>query len=183
MSGGRPRTPIGAYGAIALRPSRAGAGVVAETRYRDVDGRLRKVTATDRTARQATALLNQRLVDRRGYGSAGQLRLASPLGDLAELWLADLEAQDISETTKQGYRDTLGSTCARPSSTTPSASSPPAGWSATCATSAPSPTPRRAASAPCSTCCSGTRCATTPSPGNPVEGPFSSADPRAPHAP
>ena len=42
----RPRTPVGAYGAIAVR--RRGERVIAETRIRDADGRIRhsKVTCS-----------------------------------------------------------------------------------------------------------------------------------------
>jgi hypothetical protein len=35
------------------------------------------------------------------------LSLASPFGDLAELWLADLALRDIAESTKDNYRDDL----------------------------------------------------------------------------
>ena len=40
MRTGRPRTPIGTHGAINTR--RDGVSVVAETRVRDLDGRLRQ---------------------------------------------------------------------------------------------------------------------------------------------
>ena len=43
MSGGRPRTAIGTYGAVYVM--RKADRCVAETRFRDIDGRLRKVTA------------------------------------------------------------------------------------------------------------------------------------------
>ena len=35
------------------------------------------------------------------------LSLSSPFGDLAQLWLDDLEVRDISEGTKDNYRDDL----------------------------------------------------------------------------
>jgi len=44
---------------------------------------------------------------RSGYGAGGVLSVSSPFGDLAELWLADLELREISENTKQNYRDGL----------------------------------------------------------------------------
>ena len=105
MTGGRPRTPIGAYGDISYRQS--GTGVCAYTRFRDLDGRLRLVQATARSQRAAVGLLKERLLTRPGHGSGGQLRLASSFGDLCALWLADLEVQDINEGTKQNYRDDL----------------------------------------------------------------------------
>jgi hypothetical protein len=51
MRTGRPRTPIGTHGAINTR--REGGRVVAETRVRDLDGRLRQVRATGPTAASA----------------------------------------------------------------------------------------------------------------------------------
>jgi integrase len=103
---GRPRTAIGTYGSISV--SRARMKVfVAHTRFRDADGRLREVTASATTRNRAIAELKERLQRRPGYGQGGQLSLRSPFGDLAELWLAELEQRDISEGTKDNYRDDL----------------------------------------------------------------------------
>jgi hypothetical protein len=49
MRTGRPRTPIGTHGAINTR--REGRRVVAETRVRDLDGRLRQVRGTSQLRR------------------------------------------------------------------------------------------------------------------------------------
>jgi integrase len=103
MSGGRPRTAIGTYGAVYVM--RTADRYTAETRFRDVDGRLRKVTATAGSASAAKALLKERLLNRTGYGSGGQLSLASPFGDLVALWLADLDLRELAEGTKDSYRD------------------------------------------------------------------------------
>lgn len=100
---GRPRTTIGTYGAVYVM--RNGDRCVAETRFRDLDGRLRKVTATAGSPAAARALLKERLLNRVGYGSGGVLSLASPFGDLVALWLADLEFRQLAEGTKQNYRD------------------------------------------------------------------------------
>lgn len=78
VSGGRPRTAIGTYGVIGVRMK--GRRYLAETRYRDLDGRLRKVAATAGSRSAAQALLKERLVDWTGYGSGGVLSLASPFG-------------------------------------------------------------------------------------------------------
>jgi integrase len=102
---GRPRTPIGTFGDV--RVTDLGGRFQAMARYRDLDGRLRKVTAVASSQRRARARLQERLVDRAGYGSGGLLSVASPFGDLCELWLQDLELRDISEGTKQNYRDDL----------------------------------------------------------------------------
>jgi integrase len=103
MAGGRPRTAIGTYGAIYVM--RKADRCVAETRFRDADGRLRKVTATAASPAMAKALLKQRLLNRAGYGSGGVLSLASPFGDLVALWLADLELRELADGTKDSYRD------------------------------------------------------------------------------
>jgi integrase len=105
MSGGRPRTAIGTYGTINVK--RRGRGYVARTRFRDLDGRLRDVTATAGTRSLAQAELKERLLHRPGYGSGGMLALSSPFGQLADLWLADLELRQLADKTKDGYRDTL----------------------------------------------------------------------------
>ena len=102
---GRPRTAIGTYGRV--RVTRVGRRYRAETRYRDVDGQLRKVKASGGSRAGASSLLKQRLQSRPGYGSGGLLNLTSPFGDLAELWLADLQLREISEGTKNNYRDDL----------------------------------------------------------------------------
>jgi len=105
MSRGRPRTAMGTFGGVHL--TGLGGRYRALTRFRDMDGRLRKVSATARSRRAAEALLKERLLTRAGYGHGELLSLASPFGDLAELWLADLELRDISENTKENYRDDL----------------------------------------------------------------------------
>jgi hypothetical protein len=105
MSGGRPRTAIGTYGEILVTPTAR--GFCAFARFRDLDGRLRPVQATARSQRAAVSLLKERMISRPGYGSGGLLRLSSPFGDLCELWLKDLEGQDLSEGTKENYRDDL----------------------------------------------------------------------------
>lgn len=103
MSGGRPRTAIGTYGAVYVMPRVD--RCVAETRFRDLDGRLRKVTATASSPSAAKALLKERLLDRAGYGSGGQLSLSSSFGDLVALWLADLDLRELAAGTKESYRD------------------------------------------------------------------------------
>lgn len=103
---GRPRTVIGTFGEVQVRHIATGR-YRASTRYRDVDGRLRRVMATGSNAKAASSLLKGRLVDRRGYGSGGVLSLSSPFGDLVELWLGDLDSRDLAANTKENYRDDL----------------------------------------------------------------------------
>jgi integrase len=102
---GRPRTPIGTFGEIGLRD--LGGRYRATARFRDLDGRLRRVTAVAPTRRGAQALLKERLAGRAGYGSGGVLAVSSGFDELCELWLADLDLRNISEGTKQNYCDDL----------------------------------------------------------------------------
>ena len=105
MRTGRPRTPIGTHGAINTR--RDGGRVVAETRVRDLDGRLRQVRATGPTAAAARTQLLERLRDRPTLPSAGVLRPTSSFANLADLWLADLELRELAANTKESYRTCL----------------------------------------------------------------------------
>jgi hypothetical protein len=105
MRTGRPRTPIGTHGAINTR--REAGRVVAETRVRDLDGRLRQVRATGPTAAAARARLLERVRERPALPSAGVLRPTSSFADLADLWLADLELRDLAGNTKENYRTCL----------------------------------------------------------------------------
>jgi integrase len=99
----RPRTPVGAYGSIAVR--RRGDRVIAETRIRDADGRTRHVRVAAGTAAQARQVLKERLLDRPTFGSTRVLTPRSSFADLAEMWLADLDIQRLADGTKQNYRD------------------------------------------------------------------------------
>ncbi|MDQ4115094.1 MAG: hypothetical protein M3306_28985 [Actinomycetota bacterium] len=107
MRTGRPRTPIGTRGAINTR--RNGDRVVAETRIRDLDGRLRQGRASGPTAAAARTRLMERIRERPSLPSSGVLRPTSSFADLADLWLADLELRDLAVNTKENYR-----TCLRP---------------------------------------------------------------------
>ncbi len=105
MRTGRPRTPIGTYGAINTR--REGGRAVAETRVRDLDGRLRQVRASGPTAAAARTRLLERIRERPSLPSGGVLRPTSPFADLADLWLADLALRDLAGNTKENYRACL----------------------------------------------------------------------------
>jgi len=105
VSRGRPRTAIGTFGQITVTD--LGGRYRAVTRVRDLDGRLRRVTANGPTPRTAQARLKVRLAERPGHGSGGVLDPSSGFDALCELWLADLALRDISEGTKQNYRDDL----------------------------------------------------------------------------
>lgn len=95
-----------AYGTVKTR--RCGKGVwLAETRVRDADGRLRQVRVRGASANRAIALLKKRLLTRPAFGAAGVLRPDSAFNDLADLWLEDLEIQDLAHRTREAYQDRL----------------------------------------------------------------------------
>ena len=60
---GRPRTPIGTFGELEFTTLENGK-VQARTRYRDWDGKLRRVQATARTQRSAEFALKAKLAER-----------------------------------------------------------------------------------------------------------------------
>jgi integrase len=103
---GRPRTPIGTFGTVSTR--RRGSRVTAETRFRDADGGLRRVTASAPSAAAARRRLQEKLLTRAAEGHGGaELRAASSFADLANEWLSDLDLRELAAGTKQLYRDHL----------------------------------------------------------------------------
>ncbi len=103
---GRPRTPIGTFGAVNTR--RRGSRVTAETRFRDADGRLRRVTASAPSAAAARRRLQEKLLARASDGhGGGELRASSSFADLSNEWLSDLDLRELRDGTKQLYRDHL----------------------------------------------------------------------------
>ncbi len=100
---GRPRTPIGTSGAVSTR--RRGKSVMAEARFRDADGWLRRVSTSAPSAAAARRRLSEKLLSRPGYGNRGQLHPSSSFAELADLWLADLELRELAEGTRHGYRE------------------------------------------------------------------------------
>lgn len=68
---------------------------------------MRKVTGAARTDSAARARLKQRMLERPNRGSGGLLDLTNFFRDLAELWLEDLKLQNLSEGTKENYREDL----------------------------------------------------------------------------
>lgn len=105
MRGGRPRTAIGTYGVIHVRPE--GRNHVASTRVRDQDGKLRRVTATGCSASRATALLKERILERPQFGSGAALDPTSRFGRLVDLWVAELKTRAVADATRDRYGDAL----------------------------------------------------------------------------
>ena len=79
MNAGRPQTAILTYGTIGIRPR--GRSYIATARYRDADGRLRLATASGASRSAAQARLEERMLNRAGYGNRGVLALTNSLMD------------------------------------------------------------------------------------------------------
>lgn len=104
MSGtGRPRTPVGTFGAITFR--KEGARFVAGTRYRDWDGRLRRIEATGPTRHSAERAVKERIAERtETEGASGELTADTRFRDLVQVWLQDLELEGrIASSTRELY--------------------------------------------------------------------------------
>lgn len=89
----RPRTPIGTLGGVRFQAA-AGGRVSAITRFRDHDGRTRRVQATADTQKAAERKLKE-LLTVRATASVGQEELTadSSFGELVVMWLADLDLE------------------------------------------------------------------------------------------
>lgn len=100
----RPRTPIGTFGEIHYTPTASGK-VQARTRFRDIDGQLRPVTATGDTCKSAEMTLKA-AVSQRVYRGLGihDLGPDSTFARLVEVWLEDLDLEDeLAVSTRELY--------------------------------------------------------------------------------
>ena len=99
---GRPRTPIGTFGEISF--SRAGRKVRARTRYRDDDGRIRRVQASGATEADAVRRLKAALAQRESRRAYGELSPDSSFGALVKVWLEDLDLDgELARSTRDLY--------------------------------------------------------------------------------
>ena len=112
---GRPPLEIGTYGNIAEPWETSSGKWQTKTRYRDMDGVTRPVTATGETPAKAKAALRAKLKDRKASGGTEDLTVETPLSALAEKWLESLEARrrsvvktregSLADDTVDGYID------------------------------------------------------------------------------
>lgn len=105
---GRPRLPVGTFGAI--QTSRLGPDRYrAWTRFRDWDGQTRQVTVTAASRNAAITVLKGDLTKRMHAGdSIDSVNAGSPFTLLAEAWLADLQMDvDRADSTKEIYEREL----------------------------------------------------------------------------
>ena len=100
----RPRTPIGTFGDIEIT-TMTGGTVRARVRFRDDDGRMRRVQATGRTRKAAEHHLKEKLSERRNHAASfGELTPDSSFARLVEVWLDDLDLEGkIAPTTQSLY--------------------------------------------------------------------------------
>lgn len=102
----RPPLPIGTYGNITVRVSASGSHI-AQTRFRDADGRTRQVTKAGRTATIARNGLLTELRQRTGPNSGSGLSAESTFSEAAGIWLAsiddDADTGSLSHNTAQLY--------------------------------------------------------------------------------
>lgn len=101
----RPRLPIGTQGAPWFEAS-SGRSVLAVVRFREADGRIRKIKASGRSKAEATRRLNQKIATKSATTAHGtdELTADSLFGDLATAWIESLAATDrLAASTRYRY--------------------------------------------------------------------------------
>jgi hypothetical protein len=100
----RPRTPIGTFGEIEFTNLPNG-NVRARVRFRDHDGQVRRVEASDATRKMAEHRLKEKLAQRSGSSRGiGELTPDSSFTQLVEVWLGDLDLEGkIAPSTRALY--------------------------------------------------------------------------------
>lgn len=103
---GRPRTPIGSWGDISVTTLPSGT-FQARSRYRDADGRLRRVTASARSATAAKRSLQDKLAKRTATAStsADGVTSTTTVGELCPYWLTRKEK--LRPQSKDDYFQTI----------------------------------------------------------------------------
>lgn len=100
---GRPRTAIGTFGEVSIRP--VNKMYLATTRFRDWDGKLRRVEATGHSRSAAKAELKRRISCRGDHrAGAGILTGDTTFPELVEFWIEDMaEDTRLAPSTKDTY--------------------------------------------------------------------------------
>lgn len=99
----RAPIPIGTFGSINITQN-SPRSWTARARFRDPDGALRPVEASDTTSRAAELALKVKLAQRTRTTGVSELHPHSPFGDLVRVWLEDLELDpDLAQGTKDLY--------------------------------------------------------------------------------
>lgn len=100
---GRPRTAIGTFGDISVKAGPR--AFIASTRFRDWDGKLRRIEATGSSRSSAKAELKKRIAQR-GERIAGSNVLTgdTTFPELVEFWIEDMETDKrLAPSTKDTY--------------------------------------------------------------------------------
>lgn len=98
----RPRTPIGTFGDVTY--VREAGKVRARTRYRDDDGRVRRVQASGESEAAALRNLKTNLARRQSRRTYGELSPDSSFTTLVTIWLEDLDLDDnLAPSTRRLY--------------------------------------------------------------------------------
>jgi integrase len=90
---GRPRTPIGTFGEVSFVQV-AGGRLQARTRFRDDDGRVRRISATGASRREAERNLKIVLARRASHVVSGEITADSSFAKLVAVWFADLDLEN-----------------------------------------------------------------------------------------
>lgn len=98
----RPRTPVGTFGDITF--AKAAGKVRARTRYRDDDGKVRRVQATGSSEAEALRHLKTALTKRQSRRTYGELSPDSSFPALVKIWLEDLDLDGtLAPSTRELY--------------------------------------------------------------------------------
>jgi integrase len=102
----RPPLPLGSWGSI--RRTQVGPRRwMADTLFRDYDGRTRRVERRASTGPQAEKLLKEHLLTRSRAGRLGEIKPETRVKEVGELWLAGLREEGRASATLEAYSDTL----------------------------------------------------------------------------
>lgn len=104
----RQWVPIGTHRAVTVLTLPDGR-MEARTRFRDLDGKSRLVSARGQSRSAAEIALKRRLSERNVYQPVDtSLTLDSPFGELVDYWLADLDLEArIAPSTRRFYEDAI----------------------------------------------------------------------------
>ncbi len=101
---GRPRTPVGTFGEIEFTALSNGS-VRARARFRDHDGKMRRIEASSSTRKKAELKLKEKAAGRTGFSAGfGELTPDSSFGRLVDVWLDDMDLEDkLASNTRDLY--------------------------------------------------------------------------------
>ena len=100
----RPTQPLGTFGKITVKRTRT--GYVATTRFRELNGSYRRVTANGETATSAENRLKEKIAAGLPSQAEGDLNAQTKVRTVAEVWLKEIEQrQEHAPQTIEVYRD------------------------------------------------------------------------------